>query len=67
MIALNFCMKPITSNTAQDLNDDAFVCTSQNIRGRDVVEEFLSCGVWSLSASVDFEHVKVDFTLVSRL
>jgi hypothetical protein len=27
----------------------------------------LSCGVWPLSAGVDFEHVKVDFTLVSWL
>jgi hypothetical protein len=31
------------------------------------VEEFLSCRVWPLSANVDFEHVKVDFTPVSRL
>jgi hypothetical protein len=31
----------------------------------DAVEEFLSCGVWPLTASVDFEHVKFDFTLVS--
>jgi hypothetical protein len=31
------------------------------------VEEFVSCGVWLLSASVDFEHVKVDLTSVSWL
>jgi hypothetical protein len=67
MSALNFHTKPIASDTAQDLNDDAFVWASQNIGGRDVVEEFLSCGVWPLSAGVDFEHVKVDFTPVSRL
>jgi hypothetical protein len=67
MSALNFRTKPISSDTAQDLNDDAFVWASQNIRGRDAVEEFLSCGVWPLSAGVDFEHVKVDFTLVSWL
>jgi hypothetical protein len=29
------------------------------------VEEFMSCGIWSLSASVGFEHVNVDLTLVS--
>jgi hypothetical protein len=29
------------------------------------VEEFVSCGVWPLAAGVDFEHVKVDLTLVS--
>jgi hypothetical protein len=67
MSTLNFCMKPISSNTAQDMNGDAFVWASQNIRGQDVVEEFLSCGVWSLSGGVDFEHVKVDFTPVSQL
>jgi hypothetical protein len=67
MSALNFCTKPIASDTAQDLNDDAFVWASQNIRGRDDVEEFLSCGVWSMFAGVDFEHVKVDCTPVSWL
>jgi hypothetical protein len=34
--------------------------------GRDAVE-FVSFGVWLLSASVDFEHVKVDLTSVSQL
>jgi hypothetical protein len=67
MRALNFCTKPITSDTAQDLNDDAFVWASQNIEGRDDVEQFLSCEVWPLSAGVNFDHVKVHFTLVSRL
>jgi hypothetical protein len=45
MSALNFFTRPITSDTAQDLNDDAFVWASQNIRGRDAVEGFLSYGV----------------------
>jgi hypothetical protein len=27
----------------------------------------VSCGVWPLSAGVDFELVKVDLTLVSQL
>jgi hypothetical protein len=67
MSALNFCTKPISSDTTQDLNDDAFVWASQNIGGRDAVEEFLSCGVWPLSIGVDFEHVKVHFTQVSWL
>jgi hypothetical protein len=65
--ALNFYTKPISSDTAQDLNDDAFIWASQNIRGRDAVEEFLSYGVWLLCAGVDFEHVKVDFTLILQL
>jgi hypothetical protein len=29
------------------------------------VEEFVSCGVWPLATSVNFEHVKVDLTPVS--
>jgi hypothetical protein len=31
------------------------------------VEEFLSSGVWLLSTGINFEHVNVDFTPVSRL
>jgi hypothetical protein len=65
MSTLNLCMKPTISDSAQDLNDDAFVWASQNIGGRDAVKEFVSCGGWPLSAGVDFEHVKVDLTSVS--
>jgi hypothetical protein len=63
----NFCMKPYVSDSTQDLSDDAFARASQNIGGRDVVEEFMYCSVWPLSAGVDFEHVKVDLTPVSQL
>jgi hypothetical protein len=31
------------------------------------VEEFVSCGIWPLSTSVDFEHLMVELTLVSQL
>jgi hypothetical protein len=31
------------------------------------VEVFISCVIWPLSAGVDFEHVKVDLTLVLQL
>jgi hypothetical protein len=31
------------------------------------VEEFVSCGVWPLSTGVNFEHVKIDLTSVSKL
>jgi hypothetical protein len=67
MSALNFRTKPSISDSAQDLNDDAFIWASQNIGGRGAVEEFVSCGVWTISAGVDFEHVKVDLTPVSQL
>jgi hypothetical protein len=65
MSALNFHTKPSIPDSAQDLNDDAFIWASQNIRGRDVVEEFVSYGILPLSADVDFVHVKVDSTPAS--
>jgi hypothetical protein len=67
MSPLNFRTKPSVPDSAQDLSDDAFIWASQNIGGRDAVEEFVSCGVWPLCASVDFEQVKVDLTPVSQL
>jgi hypothetical protein len=67
MSALNFRMEPSISYSAQGLSDDAFIWASQNIGGRDTVEVFVPCGIWPLSAGVDFEHVKVDLTLVSQL
>jgi hypothetical protein len=53
MSALNFHMKPSIQDSVGDFNDDAFVWACKNIRGRDVVEEFMSCGVWPLSAGVN--------------
>jgi hypothetical protein len=62
MSDLNFCTKPSVQDSVEDLNDDAFVLACKNIGGRDIVEEFMSCGVWPLSVGVDFEQVKVDLT-----
>jgi hypothetical protein len=31
------------------------------------MEELMSCGVWPLSAGVDFEQVKADLTPISQL
>jgi hypothetical protein len=67
MSALNFLMKPLVKECGVDLSNDAFILASRNIRGRDAVEEFVSCGVSPLAAGVSFEHVTVDFTLVSQL
>jgi hypothetical protein len=67
MSALNFLTKPSIHNSGKDLHGDPFVWASKNIGGRDAVEEFVSCGVWPLAAGVNFEHVKVDFTPVSKL
>jgi hypothetical protein len=67
MNALKFHTKPFIENSGEDLSDDAFIWASKSIRGRDVVEEFASCGVRPLAADVSFEHVKVGLTLVSKL
>jgi hypothetical protein len=47
MSALNFRMKPISSNTSKDMDDTAFIWASQNIGGRDAVEEFFV--LWCLA------------------
>jgi hypothetical protein len=67
MSSLNFRTRPSVQDSVEDLSDDAFIWAYKNIRGRDVVEEFVSCGVWPLSTGVSFEHVKVGLTLASQL
>jgi hypothetical protein len=67
MSALNFHTKSSIQDSGEDLSDDAFVWASKNVGGLDAVEEFVSCGVWPLATSVNFEHVKVDLTPVSQL
>jgi hypothetical protein len=67
MSTLNYHMKPSIQDSGEDLSDDTFIWASKIIEGRDAIEEFVSCGVWSLAAGVNFEHVKVDLTLVSKL
>jgi hypothetical protein len=58
---------PSIENSGEDLSDDAFIWASRNIRGRDALEEFVSCGIWPLAGDVSFEHVKVGLTPVSKL
>jgi hypothetical protein len=59
-------MKPSVQDSVEHLNDDAFILACKNIGGRDIVEEFVSCGVWPLSIGVDFVLVKVDLTPFSQ-
>jgi hypothetical protein len=66
MSALMFHTKPSIENSGEDLSDDAFVWVSKCIGGRDVVEEFVSCGVWPLATGASFKHVKVDLTPISK-
>jgi hypothetical protein len=67
MSALSFRTKPSIQDSVEDLSNNAFIWASMNIRGQDVVEEFMSCGVWPLYAGVDFEHANVDLSPTSQL
>jgi hypothetical protein len=49
MSALDYMMEEAHSCTADDANAMAFKEVAKIIEGRDVVEEFLSCGVLPLS------------------
>jgi hypothetical protein len=55
MSALKFCTKPSYDCSGKELSDNAFVWASKCIRGRHVVEEFVSCGVQPLAAGVNFD------------
>jgi hypothetical protein len=67
MSTLKFCTKPSYDCSGKDLSDGAFVWASKCIRGQDVVEEFVACGVWLLAASVNFEQMEVGLTPISKL
>jgi hypothetical protein len=67
MSTLKFHMKPYFKCHHDDLSNEAFIWASKCIGGRDAVEEFVCCGVWPQAIGVNFEHVKVRETLVSKL
>jgi hypothetical protein len=67
MSALRFSTKPSYDCSGEDLSNDALIWSSKCIRGRDSVEEFVSCGVWPLAAGVNFEQVKVGSTPILKL
>jgi hypothetical protein len=67
MSAMKFHTKPSFDCPRDDLSNGTFVLASKCIGGRDAMEEFVSCGVWPLAAGINFEHVKVGVTPVSKL
>jgi hypothetical protein len=67
MSALRIHTKPSFNYPNNDLSDEGFILASRYIGGRDIVEEFMPCGIWPLAAGVDFEHVKVRETSVLKL
>jgi hypothetical protein len=55
MTPLNYLIKAPSACGPDDANVAAFVETTSIIRGHDVVEEFLACGLWHLNEKFCFE------------
>jgi hypothetical protein len=64
---LDFRMDPPFDCADDDLGDVDFIKATKFIRGRDVVEEYLACGMQPLFTSVSFDGVADSVTPVSRL
>jgi hypothetical protein len=60
-------MDPSFNYANDNSGDVAFVQASKFIRGCDVVEEFIACGMYSLAVGVDINRVATRMTLVSKL
>jgi hypothetical protein len=50
-----------------DINNAAFVCMTTMIGGHDVVEEFLTCGMYPLLAGFSFKNVTTGMTAMSNV
>jgi hypothetical protein len=58
MTSLDYLMELTHIYVEDDVNDRAFIRVTTNIGGHDVVEEYLVCGVWPLSATWDLSDVE---------
>jgi hypothetical protein len=67
MCSLDFHTTPPFDCADDDSGDIAFVRATKFIVGRDVIEEFLACGVYPLAANVGFDRVVAGVTPVSKL
>jgi hypothetical protein len=67
MIALKFFMEPPVDCPDTNAGDVAFVKVTDAIRGRDAIEEFLECGLYSLPANFSLRKVGDGVTLVLKL
>jgi hypothetical protein len=54
MMELNYLMEVPSSCGPEDANFMAFVNVTSLIEGRDAVEQFLTCGLWSLDEQFGF-------------
>jgi hypothetical protein len=67
MCSLEFQTEPPFNYADDDSGNIAFVQATKFIRGRDVVVEFIACGMYPLAASTSFDRVATHMTLVSKL
>jgi hypothetical protein len=63
MTPLNYLMEAPSACGLDNTNVAAFVEATSIIRGRDAVEEFLSCGLWPLSEKFGFKVETMESTL----
>jgi hypothetical protein len=57
MIAMDFMTEPMFECVNDDPGDIAFVCATNLIGGRDVVEEYLAFGMFPLPSSFGFGEI----------
>jgi hypothetical protein len=67
MSVLGYQVEPLVYIPDTNSNDVAFVQAVKMIRGHDVVEEFLACGLYPLSASFSFDEVSDGTTAMSKV
>jgi hypothetical protein len=67
MSGLDFHTEPLIDCSDDDSGDIAFIQATKFVGGRDTMEEFLACGVYSLAANVGFDRVAVGVTPILKL
>jgi hypothetical protein len=67
MFALDFSMDPSFECAGNDAEDVVFVCATSFIGGRDVVEEYLACGLFLLSLRFGFGEIEDGETPMSKI
>jgi hypothetical protein len=67
MTELNFMMEPLLESPDDEIGDAAFVKAARIIGSQDVVEEYMACGIFPLSASFGLGEDVDGETPVSKL
>jgi hypothetical protein len=67
MSELDYVVEPEVEWLDNDPNDAAFIWATATIGGRDAVEEYVACKMYSLAAGFGFESVPLGTTPVSKV